>query len=153
MLHWKGNQGLEPWSTGAALLWITPEDQPWEMPVAVRCRLGGQKEILALLDTGAMWSVLDDGTAKVLGGHLEDLNIPVPMATRFGKYEGSLHRLDIELLADPGAGNDLAIEATVLVLPAWPGPVVLGVRGLLERVRLALDLGSVQPWFYFGPVV
>jgi len=35
---------------------------------------------------------------------------------------------------------------------SWPGPTVLGYRGLLERVRFALDPGTGgPPMFFFGP--
>lgn len=151
MLHRKGKRGLEPWSTGAAIFRVAPEDSGWRMLVAVHCRLGGQKRVLALLDTAAEWSVVDGDTARLLRDHLEDLELPITMMTRHGPFTGTLHRIDVELLADPTSGSDLMLDATVLVLPGWPGPVVLGFRGLLESVRFALDPDDQGPTFYFGP--
>jgi hypothetical protein len=34
------------------------------------------------------------------------------------------------------------VDATVLLLPAWPGPMVLGVSGFLDRIRIAIDPGA-----------
>lgn len=64
-------------------------------------------------------------------------------------------RLERERLASERA---LAVQldavgpGSVLIAPGWTGPVVLGYRGFLERLRFALDPGS-QPedaWFFFG---
>jgi hypothetical protein len=106
---------------------------------------------VALLDTGAMWSVIDGDTADLLKDDLEDLESPVRLNTRHGSHTGTLQRLEVELLADPGAGSDLSVETTVLVIPEWPGPVVLGFQGMLEHVRFALDPDDERPTFYFGP--
>jgi hypothetical protein len=42
----------------------------------------------------------------------------------------------------------------VLLAPEWEGPPVLGYRGLLERIRFALDPGvtDADQWMYFGAV-
>jgi hypothetical protein len=58
--------------------------------------------------------------------------------------------MPIALVADDG--SDYIVDATVLVIRGWPGPPVLGFRGFLERVRVALDpgCGSDDAWFYFG---
>lgn len=74
------------------------------------------------------------------------------MSTRLGRIEGRLHRLSVTLVADDG--RDLQVAATVLIAPEWLGPPVLGYRGLLERVRIALDPGVADDdqWLYFGEV-
>jgi hypothetical protein len=75
------------------------------------------------------------------------------MWTRYGRLDGQLGRLGIRLVADPDWGVDLDVDATVLVLPSWPGPTVLGVSGFLDRVRIAIDprgqLGDAT--LFFGP--
>jgi hypothetical protein len=48
----------------------------------------------------------------------------------------------MSLRADEGLGYDLQVDSTVAVLPEWPGPVMLGYRGFLERIRLAIDPGG-----------
>jgi hypothetical protein len=103
---------------------------------------------VALLDTGAEWSVLDGGIAASLRSELEDLEVDIDLCTRLGLVHGRLHRLTVELLADAAGGESLMVDATILVVPGWIGPVVLGMSGMLERVRLALD--PEGPTFYFG---
>jgi hypothetical protein len=151
MLHSASRRGYEPWSTGSAVFFVGQEALSGRLPVAVRCRLGSQKPVVALLDTAAAWSVIDGSTAELLEGHLEDLESPIRLSTRHGPQDGKLHRLEVELLADPDAGSDLSVDATVLVIPEWPGPVVLGFHGLLEHVRFALDPDDDRPIFHFGP--
>ncbi|MDM8550012.1 hypothetical protein QUF72_08050 [Desulfobacterales bacterium HSG2] len=74
------------------------------------------------------------------------------MSTRLGTIFGELHRVSITLLTDPGQGDELTVESTTFVSEEWEGPVLLGYRGFLERMRFTLDLG-VTPGdriFYFG---
>jgi hypothetical protein len=42
--------------------------------------------------------------------------------------------------------------SSVFVAKEWEGPIVLGYRGFLERIRFALDPGVVpgEQMFYFG---
>jgi hypothetical protein len=44
------------------------------------------------------------------------------------------------------------MESTVFVSEDWPGPIVLGFRGFLEKLRIALDPGvrHSEQLFYFG---
>ena len=74
----------------------------------------------------------------------------IRISSRLGLLDGTLHRTDIHLVCDRGQG--LTVDGTVLVVPDWPGPPVLGYRGLLEHMRFALDPGGApnEPWFYFG---
>jgi hypothetical protein len=149
VLHLRRGEALEAWSTGRAKLLVGVQQGSWRLPAGIRCRLGHRIDVVALLDTGADWSVLDGGTARSLRSDLEDLDLEVRLSTRHGVVQGRLHRLTIELLADPGTGEPLTVDATILVAPGWIGPVVLGMSGMLERVRLALDPGDSA--MYFGP--
>jgi hypothetical protein len=107
-------------------------------------------EVEALLDTGSGWSVIGGKEASLAQSYAEDLQQPVRIDTRFGTFDGGLHRLNVTFVADEG--EDLEIDATVLLLPTWEGPVVIGYRGMLERVRFGLDPGhnEDQQWFCFG---
>jgi hypothetical protein len=125
---------------GAAEFFIHHKVGRFTLPVVVHCRLGGVAVVEeVLLDTGAQWSVLGGTLLQTLAGDLEDLGETVDIGTRFGRFSGTLCRLDVTFVADPGLGRNLRIDATVLAVPDWPGPVVLGYLGLLERARLALD--------------
>jgi hypothetical protein len=141
------------WSVGAAEYFIHHPIGAFTLPVAVRCHLGRVgEEAVALLDTGAEWSVLGGSTAELVQDDLEDLDQPLDLSSRFGRFTGSLYRLDVIFAADPGLGHELRINATVLVVASWPGPIVLGYRGLLERARLALDPSAEgRPLIFFGP--
>jgi hypothetical protein len=69
-----------------------------------------------------------------------------------GRIAGSLHRINISLLAEQNSGYDLTVDSSIFVSEEWPGPIVLGYRGFLERTRFALDPGVVpgEQMFYFG---
>lgn len=94
---------------------------------------------LAMIDTGAQYTVIGGEIAELACAHGEDLDLDVSMSTRLGTIRGRMYRLAIELVAEEG--EDLSVSATVLVAPDWSGPVVLGYRGFLERVRLGFDPG------------
>jgi hypothetical protein len=109
--------------------------------IAVRCQIGGLEFYEhALLDTACTWTVLNSELAEeikpALGMPLQSVEID----TRRGLFQGNLHRTPIRLIAS--IGLDLSIDATVAVLDAWDGPTVLGFRGCLDHVRIALDPGN-----------
>lgn len=117
--------------------------------VGVRCRLGDGYEEIALLDTGAEWSVLSSEAAIAVASHLEHVE-PLVMSTRLGKVSGTLCRLPVTLVADEG--SDIKLEASVLVSDDWTGPLVLGYRGFLANLRISIDPGSrdFHARFLFG---
>lgn len=141
------------WSSGCAQYDVERDGTVSKMIVSARCRLGRQRTSeWALLDTGAHWSVISGEIAASLGDDFHCVSDErVAMSTRLGVFHGRFHRLDVTLEADEG--EDLQVEASVLVLPEWPGPsVVLGYRGFLERVRFGLDpgVGVHDQWMFFG---
>jgi len=141
------------WSSGCSLFLVSSKVGHWRLPIAVKCRIGNLEETeLALLDTGAEWSVIGGETAKILE---DELNFPTEsftMSTRLGRISGSLYRIIIRLLAEENFGYDLTVESSVFVSREWEGPIVLGYRGFLERIRFALDPGVApgEQIFYFG---
>jgi len=137
MLHWIDKQGSAPWSTGSARLFMDEPRPTGSMPMAVRCRFGSLPEDLALLDTGAHWTLIGPELIELLGGELGDELESVTMSSRLGRFEGTLHRLPIQLIADEG--KNVLVDGTCLALPDWHGPNVLGVHGFLERLRFALE--------------
>ena len=54
----------------------------------------------------------------------------------------------LQLTFEAEVGGPLDLDATWFVAPDWPGPMVLGWKGCLERIRFALD--PTQEWFYFA---
>jgi hypothetical protein len=122
------------------------------LPMAVHCRFGSLPEELALLDTGAHWTVIGSETIELLGDELGEGIGSLRMSTRLGSFPGMLHRLSIQLIAEQG--ESLTVDGTCLALPDWRGPNVLGVHGFLERLRFALEPESAhaEARIHFGPV-
>lgn len=103
--------------------------------------------VLAQLDTGAAWSVLDPVVARSLGLFYTG-GLLTRLETRFGSQEGRLVRVPIQFIADHGTSLDT--EATFFISPDWPpGRTFLGYSGLLDAMRFALDPQANH--FYFGP--
>jgi hypothetical protein len=151
LLHWVDTSGSRPWSTGSAQVFLDQPRPTGTMPVAVRCRFGSQPEELAMLDTGAHWTLLGPEHMELLRDELGEGLEAIRMSTRLGEFPGTLHRLPIRLLADQG--TDIMVDATCLALEQWPGPSILGFSGFLERVRFALEPGDMRtpPRIHFGP--
>ncbi len=152
MLFRVHDDGAEPWSTGAAEYLVRQQWQAHRIVTAVRCRFGTQDgAVLALLDTGSDLSVVG-------GSHLaaleEDLGEPLGelcwIHTRLGSISGHLRELTVTLIAQQG--EDLAVDGCVLAAEAWHGPPVIGLTGVLEWTRIALEpTESDGGIFYFGP--
>jgi len=57
-----------------------------------------------------------------------------------------LERLPLTLVAEDGA--ELPVDATWFLSEDWPGPMVIGWKGGLERMKFGIDPGDQS--FYFG---
>jgi hypothetical protein len=68
------------------------------------------------------------------------------MHTRLGLIDGEVIRLPITFV--PDEGEPVEVEATWFLSADWPGPMVIGWRGRLERMRFACDPGEND--FYFA---
>ncbi len=141
------------WSTGSAEFRAMVKIDSWPVTVAVQCRIEHlELDYFALLDTGAEWSVIGGDVLSLIEEQLGPPIRSLSISTRLGTIFGELHRVSITLLTDPNQGDELTLESTTFVSEEWDGPVVLGYRGFLERIRFALDSG-VTPGnqiFYFG---
>ena len=101
--------------------------------------------VLATLDTGAAWSVLNAELAANLD--LFDRDGPAQtISTRIGTIQGKLVRAMTTLVAEDGDSVD--VDSTVFVSPDWPAGNFIGYTGLLERIRFAVDPGTNA--FLFG---
>jgi hypothetical protein len=116
--------------------------------IFVRVGLPGlEGPILAELDTGAPWSLLNQEVAEELGLFENDEDDDkTSVITASGKVTGRLKKVALSVLAEEG--DSLEIEASVLVSEEWSGPSFLGYSGLLEWIRFGLDPQANQ--FYFG---
>jgi hypothetical protein len=105
--------------------------------------------VIAQLDTGAAWSILDSRVVSLLGLAEAD-GFPAILDTRIGRKVGKLVKVPITFLADEGTSFDS--EGTFFISPDWPpGRTFLGYSGLLDSIRFALDPQANH--FYFGPGV
>ena len=92
----EGDAPSAAWSGGAAQYWTEREAHDQVLVVAARCRLGElEVEDLALLDTGAEWSVIGGELAELVLGQAHDTGDSITMSTRLGRVKGRLHRLSV----------------------------------------------------------
>ena len=115
---------------------------------------GLEEPFLALLDTGAAFSVLAKEIAEEIG--LSDSpGQRVTLDHKGGKTGGRLVPTTITLVADQGEG--LRVETTVFIPDdEWPEPRnFIGYGYFLERIRLGLDPQSNHIYFggYAEPLV
>ena len=101
--------------------------------------------ILAQLDTGAPWSILDREIAKAIDALDGDGQV-TKVNARGGTYEGKLIKHRVTLLATAGASLD--VDATVFVSAEWPWGTFIGYGGFLQSIRFAIDPSNND--IYFG---
>ncbi len=101
--------------------------------------------VLAMLDTGAAWSVLRADLAAGLDLFDRDGETKT-LSTRIGRVQGRLVRAMTTLVAEDGDSVD--IDSTVFVSREWRAGNFIGYTGLLERIRFAVDPGTNA--FLFG---
>jgi hypothetical protein len=99
----------------------------------------------ALFDTASHWCLLPSSVAAALGCDLEAA-ADTQLHTRFGRLSGQLLRLPLYFIADEGETAE--VDATWFVSPDWPGPLVIGWKGCLERLRFGFDPSDDS--FYFA---
>ena len=112
---------------------------------------GMELPFLALLDTGAAWSVIDREIAEE-AGLLDVEGQEQRIQHRGGTTDGKLVRATMELVSHEG--STLRVQATVFVpdenLP--PPTNFIGYCGFLERIRLGLDPQNRDIYFgEYGP--
>lgn len=115
--------------------------------VAIACFVEDMSQrAYALLDTASPWCILPPPLAARLGFDLGDSEETTSLSTRLGTMVGRLHR--VSLTFDASEGLPLTIQATCFLSADWPGPMVIGWKGCLERIRFGFD--TAQEQFYFA---
>lgn len=102
---------------------------------------------LALLDTGAEWSVIKWEIALQLQCDRLPSCGEVGYETRLGFFQGSLFRIPYRILAQ--TGESLSGEGTFWASPGWDSLTILGYNGFLTSLRTGLDPSRSE--FHFGP--
>jgi hypothetical protein len=115
--------------------------------VAVACFVEDlPQRAYALLDTASPWCILPPSVAARLGLDPASGEETTSLSTRFGTLVGRLER--VSLTFDASEGQPLTIQATCFVSADWPGPMVIGWKGCLERIHFGFD--TTLELFYFA---
>lgn len=146
----------ERWNTGSAELLLQHPFGLHTLQTAVWCRAdSAETPVLALLDTGSAHTIIGEDLADELldayGGSVRDVG---NLVCRFGSLKLWALTMTLTLINDSTHGYDMNLEVEARLAPDLPLPLVVGVDGVLDHVRMALDPG-VRPGearWYFGPV-
>jgi len=123
--------------TGRARYESNVADPAGALLVAVQCQVSGREvKEAALLDTASPWCILPPSIALDLG-YTPNPEGNTRLHTRFGLLSGELVRLPVLFPADEGEPAE--VEATWFLSSDWPGPIVIGWTGCLERMKFAFD--------------
>jgi hypothetical protein len=150
VLYKKVEESFYEWSLGSTPLLTEEIVNGQELIISIKCSFGEHGEsIYALFDTGARWTVIPQSIADTYPDCFSSLDILQKIMTRFGVYPGTLHQCSLRILVD--SGQDIVFEPTVLVVPDWNYPIVLGFTSLLDKIRWACDPTANQEGrLYFG---
>ena len=130
MLHWPDGSTF---ATGRSRYLDRDPGRPSETSsVHVQVEFNGVP-VLAMLDTGAAWSVLNAELASDLELFDRD-GEAVTISSRLGPVQGKLVRAKTTLVADDG--DSLDVDSTVFVSRQWPAGNFIGYAGFLERISI-----------------
>lgn len=150
VLYKKEEDNYYAWSSGSTPLLTERIVNEQQMIISVKCSFGENSEkYYALFDTGARWTIVPQSIAESYPDCFSSLDIPIKLLSRFGDHTGTLHQCTLRILVD--SGEDIIFEATVLVIPDWNAPIVLGFTSFLDKIRWACDpTVNQQGRIYFG---
>jgi hypothetical protein len=137
-LYEKENNHWVNWNGGSNLIYPFYKYAPGEtLIIGIECHFPQWSKMgMALLDTGAQYSVVGEEVYAALSQTFQPAGEIIKMSTRRGLIKGVLERIDIRLVAD--VGEDLNLETTFFISEEWTGPTVLGFS-TLSQMRMALD--------------
>ena len=143
----------EPFAVGATTYLYAPatdQDMSDRIQLPIVFELSEATDVLAVVDTGAPYSILDPLIAKQIGFSPEMTLERTAVTVRGVKLRGSLIRLSTTLQAE--VGENLTIDSTTFIPDSeeqWNQfPSFIGQAGFLERIRFAIDPNTNT--FYFG---
>lgn len=145
----------ERWNVGSAELLLQHPFGSHTLQTAVRCRVEGINEpVVALLDTGSSHTIVGGPVAERLWkSHRRSLRQAGELGSRLGYFDLHAGIFTITLLNEGRGGSDLPVGVDVRLALGFPLELVLGVNGMLDHVRIALDPGVAlgDARWYFGP--
>jgi len=155
-LYEKENHHWVTWNGGSNVFYPFREYAPGEiLIIGIECtfpQLTGTEVEIALLDTGAQYSVIGKEVYAAQSQILQPTGEIVKMSTRRGLIKGALERLELSLVAN--IGESLNLETVFFLSEEWTGPTVIGFS-TLAQMRMALDpfypnLAAEPGRFFFG---
>lgn len=155
-LYEKENHHWVTWNGGSNVFYPFHEYAPGEiLIIGIECtfpQLTGTEVEIALLDTGAQYSVIGKEVYAAQSQILQPTGEIVKMSTRCGLIKGALERLELSLVAN--IGESLNLETVFFLSEEWTGPTVIGFS-TLAQMRMALDpfypnLAAEPGRFFFG---
>ncbi|MHC1773151.1 MAG: retropepsin-like aspartic protease [Flexilinea sp.] len=142
----------QQFATGLATYLYQPATENETTPrICIRVSFEGVPT-LAMVDTGAPYTILNPQIAEKIGLDLQSGILFDKLYFRNDFFGGYLHRLQIQFIAEEGEG--VLVEATVFVPKLEPYqertnfPSLIGLNSCLERLRFAIDPSADH--FYFG---
>ncbi len=116
--------------------------------IAIPLLLAGRQEIVAMVDTGATYSILAPNVVAELGIDLTIGYRPGELKTWRGSYEGWLCRIPVTLKAL--YGEDIDLEPNFFIPDnGWPDNLnFVGLQTFLFEIPFAID--PRENLFYFG---
>ena len=139
----------EDWSIGYATFVEGGKDGS---KICVRCKIDGlESEDQAMLDTGSTYTVIGRDVVQTIEHKLEDCG-KGNIESCYGPISGKLVKLNMTLISEGGCDLDIK-SGLALVSEDWDGrTIVLGYRGFLDKIRIAIDPGNnpEKQVFYFG---
>ena len=145
MLHWPNGSVF---ARGRSRYLDQELDRSSKTPsIYIQIEFNGRR-VLAKLDTGAAWSMINAELAEDLKLFDKD-GQPEVISTRLGNVKGKLVRTTTRVVADEGESVD--VHSTVFVSQEWTAGTFVGYTGLLERIRFAID--PEKNMFMFGAQV
>ena len=147
----KIGENYQEWSAGYGRFFEYGR-RPGKIGVGVYCKIHQiPEDYVAMLDTAAEWPMVGGELAEELWNQL-DRGETLKIEARGECLIGELRRSTITLRRAKDGGEDLTLDSTIWISKDWHGPIVLGYRGFLERLRFALDPGIRYgaQLFYYG---
>lgn len=136
---------------------FTDRDPQDQVRIVIPVRFAHQEKILATVDTGSPYSILDPSIADRLGIDLAEGYRPEGTVQILNfNLEGWICRIPVELEASEGMGTGLEFRASVFIPELGPGLEwsdhfnVIGLQNFLFRIRFAVDPDRDNQLFYFG---
>ena len=149
LLNFKNGRAF---ATGATPYFVGNIGEPTAGRLMIRLTIEGQP-LVAAIDTGSPFVICHPDLAELLKPSLTDPLEKTRLHIRGIEYRGETYLMSAEIMADDG--DDISLTVIVFIPQLDPGevwtlPSFVGLEGMLQRMRFAVDPDASL--FYFGPL-